>query len=145
MIANDRVQAAIVAFLKADTALTAWLTARSAGSEIREAQWQGTIFSYPAVRVDLGTQLPDGLGTCYTSNGQIPFTVYSYSEHDSSQQADQLAHLVNNALFGKQISGGTGFTTGLVKSDGLVSATRLAERLWRAGGFYRVNIYGTKT
>ena len=142
MIANDRVQAGIIAKLKADTALIAWLTVRSADSEIRESQWQGAVFTYPAVRVDLGTQLPGGNGPCYLTNGEIPFTVYSYSEDDSSKQADVLAGLVNDALLGEQFSS-TGFTTGLVKSDGLVSATRLAERLWRAAGFYRVNLYGS--
>lgn len=142
MIANDRIQAAIVAKLKADATLIAWLTARSAGSEVRESQWQGTVFTYPAVRVDLGTQMPSGNGPCYLANGEMPFTVYSYSEDDSSKQADVLAGLVNDALLGQQFSG-TGFTTGLVKSDGLASATRLAERLWRAAGFYRVNIYGS--
>ena len=58
MISNDLVQAAIVAKLKADTTLVAWLTARSAENEIRESQWQGTVFSFPAVRVELGTQEP---------------------------------------------------------------------------------------
>lgn len=142
MIANDRVQAGIIAKLKANAALIAWLTAKSADDEIRESQWQGTVFTYPAVRVDLGTQLPGGNGPCYLINGEIPFTVYSYSEDDSSKQADVLAGLVNVALLGEQFSG-TGFTTGLVKSDGLVSASRLAERLWRAAGFYRVNLYGS--
>lgn len=142
MISNDLVQAGIVAKLKADATLVAWLTARSASNEIREAQWQGTIFTYPAVRVEMGTQLPDGNGICYTKNGETTFTVYSFSEHDSSKQSDELAGLVNTVLLGKTFTG-TGFTSGLVKCDGLISATRLAERLWRATALYRVNLYGS--
>lgn len=142
MISNDVLQQAIVSKLKADAALVAWLTARSAPSEIREAQWQGTVFVYPAVRVDVGTQTPKGNGPCYPFNSELTFTVVSFDEKDSSRETDQLAGLVNTALF-VQAFNGTGFISGLVKSDGLISADRLAERVWRAMGLYRVNIYGT--
>ena len=143
MIGNDLIQAAIVAKLKADTALVAWLTALSAGDEIRETQWQGTQFTYPAVRASVGDQLPDaGMGTCYLTSGEFTFTVYSYSESDSSRQADQLAALVNDALAGKRLSG-TGFATMSIKCDGMAHATRMAERVWGAANIYRANLYET--
>lgn len=142
MLDNAVIQAAIIAKLKANAALVAWLTARSAGSEIRESQWQGTTFVFPAVRVDLGTQNPEGNGPCYPTSGEVTFTVDSFGEDDSSKSADNLAGLVNTALFNKHLAG-TGFKSGLVRSDGLVGAIRLDERLWRATGLYRVYIYET--
>lgn len=143
MIGNDAIQAAIIAKLKANTALVAWLTALSAGDEIRETQWQGTVFTYPAVRASVGNQLPDaGMGTCYLSSGEFTFTVYSYSESDSSMQADQLAKLVNDALIGARLSG-TGFATMAIKCEGMPHATRQAERVWSAANVYRANLYET--
>lgn len=141
MISNDLVQAALVAALKANAALVAWLTARSAPNEIREAQWQGDSFTYPAVRVQVGTQLANGNGPCYPVNGEVPFTIYAFSESDSSQQADVLAGLVGAALLGNHLSG-TGFTTGPVLSDGLVHATRTGERVWQAVFLGRMQLYG---
>lgn len=143
MIGNDDLQAAIIAKLKADTTLTAWLAARSSATEIREAQYQGTVFSYPAVRAAVESQTPDmGGGTCYLSAGEFTFTVYSYSESDSSQEADDLAKLVNDALIGKRLSS-TGFATMVIKCDGMAHATRLAQRIWSATNVYRANLYET--
>ena len=143
MIGNDTIQAGIISKLKADTTLVAWLTALSAGDEIRETQWQGTVFTYPAVRASVGNQLPDaGMGTCYLSSGEFTFTVYSYSEYDSSMQADQLAKLVNDALIGKKLSG-TGWATMSVKCDGMAHATRMGERVWSGANVYRANLYET--
>lgn len=140
MISNDVFQAAIVAALKANTTLVDWLTDQGAGDEIRENQWQGAVFVYPAVRIDIGTQTPVGNGPCYLENGEITFTVLSFSENDSSQEADILAGLVNGVLMGARVSG-TGFKSLAIRSDGLISASRTGERTWRAAGLYRTQIY----
>lgn len=143
MISNVAIQTAIIAQLKANTALVNWLTALSAGNEIRETNWQGTTFTYPAVRAAAGNQQPGPeTSKCYLTTGETPFTVVSFSEHDSSQQADDLAALVNAALVGKRISG-TGFRSLAIMSDGLTHAVRTTERLWRAVGLYRMQIYET--
>jgi hypothetical protein len=141
MIANNTIQAAIVAKLKTNSTLTTWLTAKSAGSEIRESSWQGTEYVYPAVRVETGTQQagPEN-SVCYLTTGEIPFSVLSFSEGDSSQEADELAALVNAALVGQRITG-SGFSSLLIQSDGLTHAARTGERIWRAIGLYRMQIY----
>lgn len=141
MLSNDLIQAAIIDKLQADTALMAWLTGLSVSDEIREAFWQGTEFSYPNVRVQVGSQLAGGNGPCYVMTGQTPFTIYCYSEADSSMQADQLAGLVEDALLGKHIAG-SGFRTGPVLSDGLVHAARTGERVWQATFLGRMQLYG---
>lgn len=143
MIANNTIQAAIITHLKADTPLTAYLTAQAAANEIREIEWQAAQFVYPSVRVGTGTQVPDGpTSVCYTTNGEVTFTVVSFGEGDSSLQADELAGLVNNALIGTQITG-SGFKSTVVQSDGLTHAARTGERVWRAVGLYRAYIYET--
>ncbi len=143
MIANNVIQAAIIAALKADTDLIAWLTAQSAGDEVRETQWQGAAFVYPAVRVEVGSQTPEiETSSCYETNGTAFFSILSFTEDDSSQSADILADLVNEAIFGKRISG-TGFASLSIRSDGLTHASRTGERTWRAMGLYRMYIYGT--
>lgn len=143
MLANNVIQAAIVAKLKANTTLTDWLTNRSSSNEVREANYQGASFSYPAVRVEAGTQQPGPVNSvCYLTTGEIPFSVYCYSESDSSKQADVLAGLVNAALVGQRIQG-SGFSSLIIQSDGLTHATRTAERVWRAVVLCRMQIYET--
>ena len=143
VISNVEIQKALIAQLKADTDLVAWLTALSAGSEIRETNWQGAEFSYPAVRAAIGNQQPGpDTSKCYLTTGEVPFTVVSFSESDSSQQADELANLVNAALVGKRITG-DGLGSLAIMSDGLTHAVRTNERLWRAVGLYRMQIYET--
>lgn len=138
MIDNDQIQAAIVAKLKANSALTTWLATRSTAGEIRESQFQGREFFYPAVRVELGTQIEEGNPPCYST---LPFTVYSYSEKGSSQEANQLAGLVSDALLRKNVTG-SGWHSQLIISDGVIAARRTSERVWQAVNLYRMNIYG---
>ena len=144
MIRNDLIQAGIIAALKANTALVDFLTARASVDEIREAQWQGAIFTYPAVRVDLGTQVPNGNGTCHPTMSDLAFSIFSFSELDSSQQADELAGLVDTALFNTRFSG-TGFNSLLVDSGGLISASRTLERVWQATGLYTTILFQPTT
>ena len=138
MIDNDLIQAAIVSKLKANSTLVAYLTQFQAQDEIREAQYQARQFLYPNVRVELGTQIEEGNPPCFST---IPFTVYSYSEKDSSREANQLAGYVNDALLRSSVSG-SGWHTGIIIADGNIAARRVAERVWQAVNLYRMNIYG---
>ena len=138
MISPDLVQAAIIAKLQADATLLAWLTARSAASEIRENQWQGVSFVYPAVRVDLLPQTEPANPPCYS---QQLFNVFAFAEGDSSQNSAILAGLIDSALIRKQMTG-TGFATGHIISLGSVPPLRTAERIWQATGQYQMNVYG---
>lgn len=127
-IANQNVQAGIVAKLKAATTLVAWLTARSVEDEIRENQWQGRDFVYPATRVDLLPQVPLGNPPC---TSEIGFNVHCFSESDSSRQADTLAGLVEEALARTAFTG-TDFRSGRVRTESIVPANRTGERVWQA-------------
>lgn len=138
MISPELVQAAIISHLKADTPLINWLTARSAASEIRENQWQGVSFSYPAVRVDLLPQTEPGNPPCYS---QQLFNVYGFTEGDSSKEGAILIGLIDTALLRKNMSG-TGFITGIIISNGAIAPIRTGERVWQATGQYQMNLYG---
>jgi hypothetical protein len=88
--------------------------------------------------------MPNENGPCYKENTEVDFLVSALSEQDSSKEADTLAGLVNTALLGQTLTG-TGFSSGLIRSDGLTGAIRLeVDRIWRAFGLYRVNVYGDK-
>lgn len=138
MIDNNEIQAAIVAKLKANTALTTWLAARSTSSEIRESQFAGRDFLYPAVRVEIGTQTEEGNPPCYST---LPFTVYTYSEKNSSQEANELAGLVKDALLRKNVTG-SGWRSQLIIADGMIAARRTSQKVWQAVNLYRMNVYG---
>lgn len=138
MISPELIQAGIIAKLKADTALISFLTARSASSEIRENQWQGAQFVYPAVRVDLATQDEPGNPPCYSN---ISFNVFAFTEGDSSLECGQLLGLIDAALI-RNVFTGTGFRSGLVVTLGGLAPLRTAERVWQGTGQYRANIIG---
>lgn len=94
--------------------------------EIREDFWQGTIFNYPAIRIDLGKI--DPIGECTTR--RIEFSILCFSENASSREANHLAKAVNDQLHEKS------FTQNNIKyvcySIGLIPATRIDERTWRS-------------
>lgn len=145
MISNEIIQAALISYLKADTSIISFLTQFNAQDEIRESEYQAREFVYPAIRLELGVQIEEGNPPCYST---LPFTVYCYSEEASSKQCNQLAGLVNTRLIRNAFSG-TGFTTGLIVTDGNLSARQVNSRSqggyrgeWQAPSFYRVNIYG---
>jgi len=128
MIPNNDVQAALMTRLKASIAITSLL---KTSTDIKESQWQGTTFAYPAVRLSLGTQVPESGYSCKASS--LPFTVICKDENPSSHNADALAGAVSNTLHGKRwcdIIQGVRFTS--IRVTGLRSATREDERTWRA-------------
>lgn len=131
MLGNDDIQAGLVSYLKAQTTIVNEL---NSSGEIKEDQWQGTTFLYPAVRVDLGIQLP--IANCSAAN--VNFSILCYSEKASSQEADQLSEIVNNQLHEKS------FTRENVRysiySRGLIPAIRVDERTWRSEATFRATV-----
>lgn len=144
MVTNDEFQAAVVAKLKANSALSAWLTDRGAGAEIREIDYQGASFIYPNIRVGEITMTPAGdqVEGCATAISDATFTIVSSSEDDSSKNANILAGIVDDALQGKRIYA-SGFKSLVIQLDGLTGATRSVERIWQTRGLYRARIYET--
>ncbi len=132
MLNNNDIQAGIVAYLQAQTTTTVAMLNSTA--EIKEDQWQGTTFVYPAYRVDLGPQLPKD--NCDAAD--VTFSILCYSEDASSNEADEMAGIVNNDLHRKA------FTQSSVRysiySQGLIPAIREDDRTWRSEAMFRATV-----
>ena len=131
MISDEVIQAAIIAKLKSFTTLTALLAEGVSG--IKEYQWQGDTFKYPAVRLDLESN-----GYTFDANGQctsqdIEFSLYFYSEEKSSKQCSQLKGITINLLVGKGFTqNGLRFSELRLERGGNIPAMREDEHTWRS-------------
>lgn len=137
MIANEVLQADLLADLLAYTTLTALL---ASAAEVREDQYQGTKFAYPAVRLAILQQTPiSERENC--DHARLALAVRCYAEEASSKLADTIAGVVNGRWHRRNFHG-TGWYTWL-RSEGLVSAIRVSERLWRAEALFGGVVYPT--
>jgi hypothetical protein len=131
MIANNIVQAAIVSWLQADANVIGSLPEAAVG--VKEAQYQGSDYKYPAVRVRVVRQTPDPTKE-QCDHARFIGSIRCYAEGPSSLPADRLAGIVNARLHRAQIAGGTvgtdAFYIPRVYCEGLSGAIRLNERLW---------------
>lgn len=126
MISNNSIQAALITYLKANTVLLAKL---SSSADIKENQWQGTDFIYPAVRIDLGTQVPDGNPQCNYSS--LPITVQVFTEDASSLNCDTIAGTIGTILHGANFHDTTQKVTFVrLTVIGLVGAIRRDSLTW---------------
>lgn len=137
MISTTELQQEVITDLQADALLVAVV-----GDEIREEQWQGMEFLYPAVRVGMATNLPLG-DTCRHNHSTMGFKILCFSEDPSSQQCDTLAGLVMDALLGHQFIV-TNFTTGEIRlgRQGQIPARWTSQRVWRSEVYFAINCYG---
>lgn len=136
MIHNEIIQADVVASIKATANITAALVREDAegGEEsVKESQYQGTTFVYPAIRVRVGRQIPiTDRGPC--DHTRLTFSILCLTEGGSSKAADHLAGLVNDHFHspnGDKRFAGTGWSS-IIRSTGLDSAIHTGEKLWMA-------------
>jgi hypothetical protein len=87
----DEVQAAIIERLKADAQLVALL---GTADQIKETEWQGAVYVFPAVRVE-NTIKPN---VVYCSPDDVDITIFCLSEQKSSKQCSLVAARVANLL-----------------------------------------------
>lgn len=128
MIGDEVVQAAIIAKLKS---LAPFGNVQS--GEIKELEWQGDTFTYPAIRVDLETNeyVFDEQERCMLQ--YVEFSVYVFSEQRSSKECSQIKTLVSNALVGLGFNNTThGVRFSRLRLVDNVPAVRESERAWRS-------------
>lgn len=101
MINNADIQTAWISKLKA----TATLTARVPATEIRENQWMGQTFSYPAVRVKLGPLAPV-VQNINCNNWRSEVAILVFTEQKSSRTADEIAGIIATAFWKHPFSSG---------------------------------------
>ena len=109
MINNALIQQAWITKLSSNTNITARIPA----VEIREDSWKGTDFTYPNIRVQLGDlvpQVPSPNCTVFQSH----VSILIFSEQKSSKQADEIAGIVAQEMWGKS------FTLNGVKFSGIM-------------------------
>ncbi len=125
MLSNDEIQAELISYLKKNTAI---VNALPSVDEIREDQWQGTVFEYPNIRVKLNSNVPLDAETC--NHIQISISFLVFSELPSSLEADQIAGIINKELHKKQFkSNGIAFS---LRTTNLIPAIRSDVRTWRS-------------
>lgn len=87
----EEVQTALLAYLKAQTSITSLL---ANSGQIKETQWQGEDYSYPAIRV--GNDVLPSKDGC--SPDGVEGSVFIFSEQKSSKQCSQVASEVSKVL-----------------------------------------------
>jgi hypothetical protein len=97
----DEVQLALIERLKADTALVALL---GTADQIKEKEWQGANFIFPAVRVenDVSPNKP------YCSPDDVVITIFCMSEQKSSKQCQMVMKEVATYLHGHPFNASNG-------------------------------------
>lgn len=126
MVSPVLVQAAVVAKLLGDAALTAVTT------DIREGNWQGANFTVPGIRVKLMSQDPATNGQCHTRLSDLIFEIFGFSEDPSSQQCQNVLFLAHQALFGQLLTDTTWRSVRLDSVSGPEGPVRVSPRVWRA-------------
>ena len=115
--------------IAANRSLTSFGSVQS--SEIREWDWQGDVFTYPNIRVELEDNRPyyDEQQKCTLQ--MVEFSVYVFSEQKSSKECSQIKTNIINALttFSNQSLGIKSTPVRIVEN---VPVIRQDERTWRA-------------
>ena len=120
---NDEIQAALIAWSKANITITAEVVA----VEIREDQWQGDEFTYPNIRLRLISNNPL-TEQCNYSTVSLSWLVFN--EDNSSLEADRIAGIISNELHEKSFqSNNIAF---MFSVTNLVPAIRSDRNTWRS-------------
>jgi hypothetical protein len=102
-------QSAWISSLKSKTAITSLL---ANAREIREIEWQGTDFDFPAVRV--GIDFMPSIERCGPDDAEVIIEVFS--DEKSSKKATQIASLIYTTYHGKAFTqNGVRFSTVIVR------------------------------
>jgi hypothetical protein len=135
VLRNDQIQAAWVAYLKANATILAQLLDND---EIREDNWQGDKFTYPNIRVRVVSNTPQAGRDCNLHD--VVIGTLAFSEDASSQQADTIAGIIMTELHDKQFTS-NGIAFGVRTTD-LIPAVRQDERTWRSEAIMSIRASG---
>jgi hypothetical protein len=127
VIRNDEILKSWVQALKGNTTIIALL---DDPDEIRQADWKGTNFTYPNIRVDVFSNNP-ALQESDKCLADINMSIYVYSEEASSYEANRIAGIIADEYNKKSLnSQGLFFTR--CRVDAIVPAIAQDERTWRS-------------
>lgn len=120
---NDEIQAALLTYIRSKATITAVITS----TEMREDQWQGTAFTYPAIRIRMISNVPSST-QCNYNNISLSFLVFT--EDASSQNADRIAGIISQALHDRSFSSNN--IAFYLKTTNLIPAIRSDKTTWRS-------------
>ncbi len=135
MIAPHVIQADLVADIKTQASITALL---ASASEVREDQYQGTVYAYPTVRVALIGQTPI-LGPEPCDLATLNLTVRVYTEGGSSRSNSVILGAINDVYHRKIFSAST--WNCWLRSTGVINPTRQGSKLWRGEAILSGTVY----
>lgn len=129
MLSDEYIQSDLIAKLKTITSVVALLPDGASG--IKELQWQGDTFQYPAVRLDLESNDYEFDEQDRCNLWRVEFSIYVFSQERSSKQCSTIKGLLENYLTG------LGFTGTYAKYSRLrlidnVPAMREDSNTWRS-------------
>ena len=127
MISDELIQADLITKMKTFSNVTSLLPDGTSG--IKELQWQGDTFLYPAVRLDLEDNRIYYDEQLRCTLQEITFSVYSFSEERSSKQCSTIKGLLMNDFIGKSWSGVSVKFISIRLNDN-TPAIRQDERTW---------------
>ncbi len=135
LIANDELLEAWIQELKGNSTVTDLL---DDVNEIRQEEWKGSGFTYPAIRVEILVNTPPNSGDSDQCLASQQVAIYTFSEEASSLEANQIAGIIADEYHKKSLnSQGIFFTKNKVTE--LIPAIAMSERVWRA----QVNLTST--
>lgn len=137
MIGNHVLQSDLVADLRAAVAITTLL---ASSGEVRELQYQGADFAYPALRIHIDDNRPI-ITREQCDHANLSFTVRVFAEGGSSRPASTIANAVNSRLHRRNLHG-TGWYTWL-RTSAFLGPRMVAENLWMVELVFRGVVYPT--
>jgi hypothetical protein len=137
IIGNHDIMKVLRAKIQANSTITSEL---ASVNEVREAEYQGRSFSYPAIRIDVQRQTPGVVNTEKCVVNQAFWVIRVYDENDSSSNCDRIASIVANQLDRGYVSDET-LLINRMYLNGLMGARQVAEKLWMAELIFTGNVY----
>ncbi len=137
MIAPHVIQADIVSDILTQTSITSLL---GAVTEVREHQYQGTIFSYPTIRVEIISQTPI-LGPEPCDLATLNLALRAYTEGGSSRSCSVILGAITDAYHRNIFSASTWNCWFL--STGVINPARQGSKLWRGEVILSGTVYPT--
>jgi len=137
MIGNHILQSDLIADMKAAGAITTLL---ASSGEVRELQYQGADFAYPALRVHIDNNKPI-LTREQCDHANLSFTVRTFVEGGSSRPASEIATEVNRRFHRRNFHG-TGWYSWF-RTSAFLGPRMVAENLWMVETVFSGVVYPT--
>ena len=135
MIAPHVIQADIVADVLSQASITSLL---ASAAEVREDQYQGTVYGYPAIRVAIISQTPIlGPYPCDLTTLQLALRVYT---EGGSSRSNSVILAAINSQYHRNIFRTATWNIWL-RSVGEILPTRQGSKLWRGEAIFSGTVY----